>query len=42
MNELIGNIDIKTIKELFNVLELDVTPESTARLGNRNEEKRDQ
>ena len=35
INEL---IDIKAIKKLFNVLQLDGTPESTERLGNRNEE----
>ena len=39
INELIDN-DINTTKELFNVLQLDGTPESTERLGNRNEEKK--
>ena len=39
MNESLDS-DITTIKELLAVLELDVTPESTARLGNRNDGKK--
>ena len=39
MNESLDS-DITTIKELLAALELDVTPESTARLGNRNDGKK--